>query len=98
MKRHYESEETPEGRLGVIFRKVVEKVTEDINRGRTSGQRMPFPLAPGIRDYEDLMRPYIQKECLTAALNAVTQNPRPTVQELRTKIAALDRFIRENPL
>jgi hypothetical protein len=96
LREQYEREETPVGRLSVIFRRIVDRGTELLNERRFGREKLPSPV--DLVDFREGAQPYIQKEILMAILEVITSSRMPTPQKLRTQIQDLDRYIDEHPL
>jgi hypothetical protein len=69
-----EKRNTPEGRLAVIARKVVELKDSQINDGRKLEHQTDYPDAPTESDFLELMGPYVRIEVLSAVLKTLEKH------------------------
>lgn len=92
--------ETPEGRLCIDARRVIEKKFELINEHREKDMRMDCPWIPTASDFFEFLGPRIKRELLTAAINQamLSGGSWEHVQILTAELKDLKEKIAENPL
>lgn len=93
--------ETPEGRLCIDARRVIEKKFEMLNEHRTKDMRMDCPWIPTASDFLEFLGPRIKRELLRVAIKQGMISPGGTWQQvtiLQAELDDLEKKIAENPL